>query len=45
MGYCNSKWISDYTYAGITDRVATVNKNLSVSLVAQEALSLFIRSC
>ena len=25
MGYCNNKWISDYTYDGILTRVAAVN--------------------
>jgi len=25
MGYCNNQWMSDYTYAGITARVAAVN--------------------
>jgi hypothetical protein len=25
MGYCNNKWISDYTYKGLTERVAAVN--------------------
>jgi hypothetical protein len=25
MGYCNNKWISDYTYDGITTRVAALN--------------------
>jgi hypothetical protein len=30
MGYCNKKWISDYTYRGITDRVASVNGALDV---------------
>jgi hypothetical protein len=25
MGYCDPKWISDYTYKGLIDRVATVN--------------------
>ncbi len=30
MGYCNNKWISDYTYRGLTQRVATVNAALSV---------------
>jgi hypothetical protein len=25
MGYCNPAWISDYTYAAITDRLARVN--------------------
>jgi hypothetical protein len=25
MGYCGSKWMSDYTYGGITTRVAAVN--------------------
>jgi hypothetical protein len=25
MGYCNNQWMSDYTYAGITTRVAAVN--------------------
>jgi len=25
MGYCNNKWISDYTYEGLVNRVAAVN--------------------
>ncbi len=25
MGYCNNKWISDYTYSALTTRVAAVN--------------------
>jgi hypothetical protein len=25
MGYCNSKWVSDYTYRALTDRVASLN--------------------
>lgn len=25
MGYCNTQWISDYTYAALTTRVASVN--------------------
>ena len=25
MGYCNTKWISDYTYEALVNRVATVN--------------------
>lgn len=25
MGYCNSKWISDYTYDGLMNRIAEVN--------------------
>jgi hypothetical protein len=25
MGYCNNKWISDYTYAGLTERIRLVN--------------------
>jgi hypothetical protein len=25
MGYCNKKWVSDYTYRGLIDRVATIN--------------------
>jgi hypothetical protein len=25
MGYCSNVWLSEYTYGGITDRVATVN--------------------
>lgn len=25
MGYCSNKWISDYTYRALTDRVASVN--------------------
>lgn len=27
MGYCNNVWLSEYTYGGITDRVALVNGN------------------
>jgi hypothetical protein len=27
MGYCNIQWISDYTYTGLTTRVAAVNGN------------------
>jgi hypothetical protein len=30
MGYCSNKWISDYTYQGLVDRVATVNAALDV---------------
>jgi hypothetical protein len=29
MGYCGSKWISDYTYDGILSRIAQVNGNLN----------------
>ena len=25
MGYCDPKWISDYTYKGLVDRVASIN--------------------
>jgi hypothetical protein len=39
MGYCDPKWISDYTYKGLTDRVAAVNGNaleiVSPELIAQ----------
>ncbi|MEO7035947.1 MAG: hypothetical protein ABI548_18585 [Polyangiaceae bacterium] len=27
MGYCSNVWLSEYTYGGITDRVAIVNGN------------------
>ncbi|MEO6600824.1 MAG: reprolysin-like metallopeptidase [Polyangiaceae bacterium] len=27
MGYCSNVWLSEYTYGGITDRVALVNGN------------------
>jgi hypothetical protein len=30
MGYCNNKWISDYTYKGLTERVAIVNSALAL---------------
>lgn len=30
MGYCRDQWISDYTYQGLVDRVATVNGFQSV---------------
>jgi hypothetical protein len=29
MGYCNNKWVSDYTYRALTDRVATLNGALN----------------
>jgi hypothetical protein len=31
MGYCNNKWLSDYTYDAILNRVATVNGVQSAS--------------
>ena len=37
MGYCNSKWMSDYTYSGIATRVAAVN---GVALVYTPAYAL-----
>jgi hypothetical protein len=40
MGYCSNKWISDYTYRGITDRVATVNGAFEV-LTAPSAVQAF----
>jgi hypothetical protein len=30
MGYCNNKWISDYTYDGLVNRVASVNSTMDV---------------
>jgi hypothetical protein len=32
MGYCSNVWLSEYTYGGITDRVALVNGNTTQSL-------------
>ena len=29
MGYCSNVWLSEYTYGGLTDRVALVNGNKS----------------
>jgi hypothetical protein len=37
MGYCNNKWMSDYTYSGITTRVAAVN---GVAMVYTPAYAL-----
>jgi hypothetical protein len=34
MGYCSNVWLSEYTYGGLTDRVALVNGNKSVVLSA-----------
>ena len=34
MGYCSVQWISDYTYAGITTRVAAVNGNPAAMVLA-----------
>jgi hypothetical protein len=44
MGYCNTQWISDYTYAGITTRLAAVNgvKAHSVSAVVSKWRVLLI---
>lgn len=39
MGYCDTRWISDYTYDGILNRVAAVN-NAKV-LSSSEPLALF----
>jgi hypothetical protein len=30
MGYCNNKWISDYTYDGLVSRTAAVNGTMNV---------------
>ncbi|HEX2675392.1 MAG TPA: M66 family metalloprotease, partial [Polyangiales bacterium] len=30
MGYCNKKWVSDYTYKGLIERVAAINTNYDV---------------
>ncbi|MDX2055586.1 MAG: MXAN_6577-like cysteine-rich protein [Polyangiaceae bacterium] len=38
MGYCSSKWVSDYTYDGLLNRIATVNGATDM-YVAPEALS------
>ena len=35
MGYCNNQWVSDYTYAGITTRVAAVNGVTTHALLAE----------
>jgi len=34
MGYCSNVWLSEYTYGGLTDRVALVNGNKSQVLSA-----------
>jgi hypothetical protein len=34
MGYCNNQWVSDYTYAGITTRVAAVNGQPAAMVLA-----------
>ena len=36
MSYCSSRWISDYTYAGILNRVASVNGALATDVVPPE---------
>jgi hypothetical protein len=38
MGYCSNQWMSDYTYGGITTRVAVVN-GLTLHAVPLETLS------
>ncbi len=36
MGYCNSKWISDYTYDALLERVATLNNVMQSVYVPPE---------
>jgi hypothetical protein len=38
MGYCNNKWISDYTYEGILKRIATVNGAPTTSVIVPSEL-------
>jgi hypothetical protein len=38
MAYCSNKWMSDYTYHGITDRVAAINGQ-ALMLVSPAALN------
>jgi hypothetical protein len=38
MGYCDQKWVSDYTYQGLVDRVAAVN-GTPLELVSQERIA------
>ncbi|HYQ00502.1 MAG TPA: hypothetical protein VER96_17615 [Polyangiaceae bacterium] len=40
MGYCNNVWLSEYTYGGLTDRVALVNGN-KAEFVDPSALQTF----
>jgi hypothetical protein len=40
MGYCSSKWVSDYTYRALTDRVATLNGALD-AFVAPERVGVW----
>jgi len=40
MGYCSNVWLSEYTYGGITDRVALVNGN-KAELLDASALQTF----
>jgi hypothetical protein len=40
MGYCSSKWVSDYTYRALTDRVATLNGALD-TYVGRERIGLW----
>jgi len=38
MGYCNNKWLSDYTYDGLLNRVATVNGAATNVYVPEELI-------
>lgn len=40
MGYCAEKWISDYTYDGLVNRIATVNSAMAV-YVSPELVQLW----
>jgi hypothetical protein len=38
MGYCDAKWISDYTYQGLVERVAAIN-GAPLQLVSSEQIA------
>jgi hypothetical protein len=40
MGYCDQQWVSDYTYRGLTDRVAALN-GLPLRVIAPELIDLW----
>jgi hypothetical protein len=41
MGYCDAKWISDYTYKGLVERVAAVN-GAPLQLVSPEQIAQWL---
>jgi hypothetical protein len=42
MGYCDAKWVSDYTYQGLVERVAAINGAMPLRLVSPELIARWL---